>query len=70
MKQKRKNKITKQQEQLLAAIKHCERREPIPRPAVFISKKDYNRQAQNAKQENSAKKLIKKKEETKCQLLF
>lgn len=46
MKQKRKNKITKQQEQLLAAIKHCERREPIPRPAVFISKKDYNRQAQ------------------------
>lgn len=46
MKQKRKNKITKQQKQLLAAIKHCERREPIPRPAVFISKKDYNRQAQ------------------------
>ncbi len=46
MKQKRKNKITKQQEQLLAAIKHCERREPIPRPAVFTTKKDYNRQAQ------------------------
>ena len=43
MKQKRKNKITKQQEQLLAAIKHCERREPIPRPAVFTTKKDYNR---------------------------
>lgn len=46
MKQKRKNKITKQQEQLLAAIKHCERREPIPRPAVFTTKKDYNRQPQ------------------------
>lgn len=49
MKQKRKNKITKQQEQLLAAIKHCERREPIPRPAVFTTKKDYNRQAQKRK---------------------
>ena len=33
MKQKRKNKITKQQEH-------------IPRPAVFTTKKDYNRQAQ------------------------
>lgn len=55
MKQKRKNKITKQQEQLLAAIKHCERREPIPRPAVFTTKKDYNRQAQKCEARKQCK---------------
>lgn len=48
MKQKKKNKITRQQEQLLAAIKHCKRKKPIPRPAVFATKKDYSRQAQKS----------------------
>jgi hypothetical protein len=41
---KQKKKISRAKQAQLDAIKHCVRRDPIPAPAVFKSKKDYNRQ--------------------------